>query len=243
MLWDWNDADTYLKGGRKKYERPLYDRSLRMWRENRYAPDSDINIGWLFNGQSNAFVLYHKDGSMSIQGGSQHTHFGGTWTPLRSQSVRLTIQRYAGIQVLQRNFKFYLQEQGAGTTPPKIQGCRKCSQTGKVDGWCHSVTCWNGKRDDEDMFECLEHPDAVQMNSYSTWHVLPCVHNITGGHEIKRGQECYSCGGSGKRDYGSKPFRTLWDGSPLRVRNGKIIKSTAATLLERMITDHVESVS
>jgi len=42
-------------------------------------------------------------------------------------------------------------------------------------------------------------------------------------------------------DYGSKPERMLWDGTPLRVRDGKVVKS-AASQLERMIADNVEIV-
>jgi hypothetical protein len=242
MLWNWNDADTYLKGGRKKYERPLYDRSLRIWKENPYSPDSDINIGWGWNGQHSTFVTYHKDGSTTIQGAYQTTHWGSSWTPLRSNSVKLTIHRYAGIQVFQRNFKFYLQEHSAPLTQPKIQGCRKCSQTGLQNMWCYYQTCYEVERDGDKAW-CQKHPDTFIHGSYGNWHNAECIHGEDKPHNVLRGQKCYSCGGSGKRDYGSKPFRTLWDGSPLRLRDGKIIKSTAATLLERMMTDHVESVS
>ena len=238
MSVDWNWADDFLKRGRKKYERPLYDRSLRIWKTNKWDANSDINIGWKYGGNSSSFVTYHKDGTTTIQGSLQTTHWGGTWTPLRNQSVRLTIFRYAGITVLQRNFKFYLEENGAPLTPPKIQGCRRCKQTGLVDSWCSPNTCWDARTTPDN--KCPTHGEAI-VNTYRSYHYVPCEHGFDMGHPVTKGQQCYSCGGAKKRDYGSKPERTQWDGTPLRLRDGKIIKS-AATLLERMVADYVEPI-
>ena len=235
---DWLWADAFLKGGRKKYERPLYDRSLRIWKENKWDADSPISVGWKYSGSSQTFVTYYKDGTTVIQGNQQPTHWGGSWLPLRSQSVRLTIHRYAGIRVFQRNFKFYLQEDNAIIGPAKIQGCRQCKQTGLVDKWCYPNTCLNG-----DGNTCPDHPDYVNASTgfRRGWHYVPCEHGNTIGHTVPRGQTCYACNGTKKRDYGSKPERTQWDGTPLRLRDGKIIKS-AATLLERMVADYVEPI-
>jgi hypothetical protein len=234
--WDW--ADAFLKGGRKKYERPLYDRGLRIWKTNKWDVDSDISIGWKYSGSVSTFVTYHKNGTTTIQGNQQPTHWGGSWTPLRSQSVRLTIHRYAGIKVFQRNYKIYLEEDDAPITPPKIQGCRMCKQSGLLDSWCYPTTCWDGRTTDTG--KCPTHPDVV-LRLGSSWHYSPCEHGYDHGHEVPKGQKCYSCGGTKKRDYGSKPERTQWSGSPLRLREGKIIKS-AATLLERMVADYVEPI-
>jgi hypothetical protein len=233
MALDWNWADAFLKGGRKKYERPLYDRSLRIWKTNKWDADSDINIGWDYNSSSSTFVTYHKNGTTTIQGRQQHG-----WNQLRSQSVRLTIFRYAGIKVLQRNYNIYLEEDNAPLSPVKMQGCRTCKQSGLLDSWCYPSTCWEGRNADNNI--CPTHPDAV-LRRGSGWHYIPCEHNDTMGHPVPKGQTCYSCGGATKRDYGSKPERTQWDGSPLRLRDGKIIKS-AATLLERMVADYVEPI-
>jgi hypothetical protein len=233
MIPDWNWADDFLKGGRKKYERPLYDRSLRLYKTNKWDPDSDINVGyaWML---STPFVKYHKDGTTTIQAAT----FPHGWSALRGYNTRFTINRYAGIKVLQRNFNFYLEEHDALLSPPKIQGCRMCKQSGLVDSWCSPNTCWNGRNSNDRT--CPEHPDAV-LRIGSGWHDLPCEHGDTKGHTVTKGQECYSCGGTKKRDYGSKPERTQWTGTPLRLREGKIIKS-AATLLERMVADYVEPI-
>jgi hypothetical protein len=238
MALDWDWADGFLKGGRKKYERPLYDRGLRIWKTNKWDADSDISIGWRWN-MSAPFVTYHKDGTTTI-GGPSYPH---GWSSLRSQSVRLTIQRYAGISVNQRNFKFYLTENDAPLTPPKIHGCRTCSQSGLVDGWCWSATCYEGKLNDEGRMYCEAHPDANyigQLHQYR-WHSTACKHGLTDGHPVKKEIVCSTCNGNRKYDYGSKPERMLWTGTPLRLRDGKVIKS-AASQLERMIADNVEIV-
>lgn len=238
MAYDWQWANDFLSRGRKKYERPLYDRGLRIWKTNKWDVNSDINVGWKYSRSSTTFITYHKDGTITIQGNQQPTHWGGSWTPLRSQSTRLTIHRYAGIRVLQRNFKFYLEEDDAPLTPAKIQGCRKCKQSGRLDSWCYPSTCWDSNNADKK--QCPTHPDAV-LRLGSSWHYVPCEHGETDGHTVINGQQCYSCGGTTKRDYGSKPERMLWTGTPLRLRDGKVIKS-AASQLERMIADNVEFV-
>ena len=244
MIRNWDEASNYLSRGRKKYVRPLYDRGLRIWKENRWDADSPISLGWMFSGNTNTFVTYYKDGTTSISGSNQTTHWGGHWYPLRSQSVRLTIQRYAGIMVFQRNFKFFLQEEDATLSAPKIQGCRKCSQSGLVDGWCYATTCYDGEQGQDGRMYCNTHPDAVfigQQYQYR-WHRTPCQHGLEDHHEVKKSIVCGSCNGTKKRDYGSKPERTVWDGSPLRLRDGKLIKA-AASLLERMVADYAEPIS
>jgi hypothetical protein len=242
MSWSWQGARDFLSGGRKKYERPLYDRSLRIWKENKWDADSPISIGWKYSGNVNKFVTYHKDGTTVIEGGVQNSNWGSTWNVLRSQSVRLTIHRYAGISVSQRNFKFYLQEDDAPLSPPKIQGCRQCKQTGLVDSWCSPTYCW-GLQTIQNKAVCLTHPDTEIDNISARYgrHMIPCPHNQDMGHTVPRGQTCYACNGTRKRDYGSKPERTQWDGTPIRLRDGKIIKS-AASLLERMVADYVEPI-
>lgn len=238
MVPDWQWADTFLKGGRKKYERPLYDRGLRLYKTNKWDADSDINISWSWN-KSTPFVTYHKDGTTTINGPT----YPHGWPTLRSQSVRLTINRYAGIKIYQRNFKFYLEEYDAPIGPAKIQGCRTCKQTGLVDGWCYGQSCYDGKKGEDGSMYCPTHPDAAYIGKIYqyAWHEVPCEHGLTKGHDVVKGFTCPTCSGAKKRDYGSKPERTQWNGSPLRLRDGKLIKS-AATLLERMVADYVEPI-
>jgi len=249
MSYTYQHMSDFLNGGRKKYERPAYDRGLRVWKENQWAHNTDIHIGWTFSGKL-PFVTWHADGTTTIHGHSNNRLNYHGWSPLGSQSVRLTIRRYAGISVYQRDFKFYLEEDGAPLTPPKIQGCRSCKQSGLVDGWCNSTTCWNGEfyqiNSGQSVFACPEHPDAEQPypSSYYRYHKILCEHGSLDNHSTPKTQQCYYCKGSGKRDYGSKPLRTLWSGQPLRLRDGKIIQTKASqSLLERMMADVVETVS
>lgn len=238
MYYNWQWADDFLKGGRKKYERPLYDRGLRIFKTNKWDSESDIAISWSWT-KATPFVVYHKDGTTTISAPT----FPHGWSALRGYSNRFTIYRYAGIQVLQRNYKFYLQEDNAPLSPPKIQGCRTCSQSGLVDGWCFSHTCYNGKQGEDGRMHCETHPEANyigQLHQYR-WHTVPCPHGQSDGHPVKKGIVCGTCGGAKKYDYGSKPERMLWDGTPLKLRDGVIIKS-AASQLERMIADNVEFV-
>jgi hypothetical protein len=238
MIPDWNWADTFLKAGRKKYERPLYDRGLRLFKTNKWDADSDINISWAWNTLT-PFVTYHKDGTTTISGPT----YPHGWPTLRSQSVKLTIKRYSGVQVTQRNFKFYLIEDNAPLTPPKIQGCRTCSRTGLVDGWCYEYNCYEGTINSEGKMYCETHPEAsyIGQKYQYRWHTMECKHGQTQGHQVTKELRCGTCNGDAVYDYGSKPERMLWTGTPLRIRDGKVIKS-AASQLERMIADNVEIV-
>ena len=238
MFYDWDWADTFLKAGRKKYERPLYDRGLRIWKTNKWDADSDISIGYRWN-LSNPYVTFHKDGTTTISA----EQYANGFSSLRGYSTRFTMLRYAGISVVQRNYKFYLIENDAPLTPPKIQGCRTCSRSGLVDGWCYSGSCYDGELNDNGRMHCPTHPDATyigQLHQYR-WHSMECKHGKTDGHQVTKELLCPTCEGAAVYDYGSKPERTQWAGTPLRLRDGKIIKS-AATLLERMVADYVEPI-
>jgi hypothetical protein len=242
MALDWQWASDYLSHGRKKYIRPLYDRGLYIWKENKWDPDSNIHVGWTYSGITQRFVTYHKNSTTTIQALSPYPN--SSYSPLRSYSTRFTIVRYAGLHsLIQKDFKFYIIESDPTQTPPKIQGCRKCKQSGLIDKWCGVTTCWNVNHREDGTPYCEKHPDLVisQLSPYHRWHYISCEHGVQDGHTIPKGQECHYCNGTGKRDYGSKLERTLWDGSPLRIKDGKIIKSSAS-LLERMIADYVEPI-
>jgi len=224
---DYDTASVYLSEGRKKWTRPLYMRGLRLTK--RSNGDIAVNDNW----SSMTPVVYHTDGTVTIEAPTVNTHWGGTWKTLRSQTVRYNILQFSGLKdIKQRNFECYLTFQDAVETPPKIQGCRTCSQTGKVNSWCSSSYCSNE-------WPCAEHPEAVRGASVSSWHKVPCEHGVLNGHEVKQGQQCYSCGGTGKRDYGSKLTTFKWDGSPLRLKDGNITKRPP-TELEKRIAAYVQ---
>jgi len=228
---------NYIAGGRKKYERTLYDRGYRIQYANKFNKSSDIQIvmPWISN---HPLITIHPDDTKTIEAPIiTVTAWGGTWHPLRSSSVRYTIWKYAAIEVVQRNFNFKLYEKDAKLTPSKIQGCRTCSQTGKIDGWCSPPTCWEGNTTDG-VFNCPSHPEATQINSYSNYHSLSCEHGNVMGHIVKRRDQCYACQGTRKRDYGNKRVSLSWDGSPIKVKEGNIVKKPL-TDLERIVAAYV----
>jgi hypothetical protein len=227
---DWQD---YIAGGRKKYERTLYDRGYRIQYANKFNKSSDIQIvmPWINN---HPLITIHPDNTRTIYSPSSvTTHWGGTWSPLRAYSVRFTIYKYTGVEVVQRNFKFQLYERDAKISPPKIQGCRNCGQTGRVDSWCNASYCWDV---DEKTSQCPTHPEAklLPVDIQRGRHVMACEHGDTIGHNVTRGQECYHCNGTRKRDYGSKRVSLAWDGSPIKVENGNIVRKPL-TDLERIV--------
>lgn len=230
--WNVRDYDTakmWLDGGRKKWERPLYIRHLRVYkRPNGIA----ISAPWY----KQDLITYHPDGTVTIQAPSQQSHWGGSWSPLRSQTTRRNILDFSGIQAIeQRNFNCYITFTDAPTTPPKIQGCRVCKQRGKVDGWCSAVYCDNDS-------SCKLHPETASSigNIYRrSWHHTECEHGKLGGHSTPLTEECYACKGTRKRDYGSKLVTYLWDGSPLKLKDGKLVKQPP-TELEKRIAAYVK---
>ena len=239
----WSD---YLDGGRKKYERTLYEYGMVIRKANKWQPaggDLEIIAKWA---GSFPFITVHNDDSFTLQGGQVTTGWGGTYEILKSQGIRYRMWKYTGIEVFQRNFKIKVLDSNPLYTPTKIQGCRSCSKTGLVDGWCNGITCYKGDRNEQGVFSCPEHPDSTQTNPYRGYHNMPCEHGLTDGHKVKRVNQCYSCGGTGKRDYGNKPISLDWDGSPLRVKDRKIVtinQLTQVTMpamseLERMVQQY-----
>ena len=229
----YTEWQAYLAGGRKKYERTLYDRGYRIQYANKFNKSSDIQIvlPWLKN---HPLITIHPDNTRTLYApAGAITHWGGTFNPLRSYSIRFSIYKYTGIEVVQRNFQFKLYEQDAKITPPKIQGCRMCSQTGLVDSWCNSMHCWDVNTT---TMICPTHPETKLLGTDIDRgrHVLPCEHGSLTSHDVKRGQQCYSCNGVGKRDYGSQRVSLAWDGSPIKVENGNIVKKPL-TDLERIV--------
>ena len=239
----WSD---YLEGGRKKYIRPLYEYGMTIEKADKFQlPGGDLHIKASWSG-NHPFIIVHSDDSFTIQGGKVSSHWGGTWDILKSQGVRYRIWKYTGVRVFQRNYKIKIRDDNAGLTPSKIQGCRQCKQTGKVNSWCSPTTCWVGNYYDlpngDSVFACSDHPGEESNYSYQRYHYTPCTHGHMKGHDVPRGQVCYSCNGTGKCDYGNKPISLLWDGSPLRVKDKNIVKKPL-TELERILANHVQSSS
>lgn len=225
---------SYLARGHKKYERTLYDRGYRIRRANKFKQNGDLQIytKWM---PSLNLVTIHTDDTITIDGSA--TMAWGSYptpNPLGYYSNRLTIMRYAGISLFVKNFELKIREENAGLTPTKIQGCRQCKQTGLQDMWCYPSTCYDPIPTQDGKWICPTHP-GVGVNR---WHRVPCPHNNDKNHMIKDGTDCYYCQGTKKRDYGSKFISIPWDGSPLKVKDGKIYRQPL-TELERIVASYV----
>jgi hypothetical protein len=234
------DWQNYLANGRNKWERTLYDgQRNRIQYADKWNKTGDIQIVNTWTNR-HPLITIHPDDTMTLQGGRVSTHWGGSFSCLDSRSMRYTIWKYAGIQVNRRNFKVYITERDGLLTPSKIQGCRMCSQTGLIDGWCNVLHCWSV---DQTTGICSDHPDIPMDDKEKRFgrHLIPCQHGNKIGHTVKRSQQCYSCSGTKKRDYGNKRVSVPWDGSPIRVQNGNIYKQPL-TDLERMLANHVRSI-
>lgn len=225
FVHDYDSAKIWLAGGRKKYDRPLYTRGLRL-----QTRGNDIAVRDKWGGFDP--IIYHSDGSMTIQAPQSTTQWGYAWNPLRSQGTRYVIKQFSNLfDVHQRNGNCYITPQDAPLTPTKIQKCRSCKGTGKVDQWCSPPLCRNQP--------CEDHAWAA---AHKYWHYGLCLHGEQDSHTIPKGADCYNCSGSGRKDYGNKPISLMWDGSPLRIKNGRPIKAEP-TELEKRIANYVQSVS
>lgn len=228
---NYDEAKSYLAGGRKKWDRPMYLRGLRLQHRGK---DIAILDKWA---QFDP-ILFHPDGTLTIQCPSQsRTSWGGSWFPLRSQTVRRNIRDFSGLKnVFQRDGQIYITTADAVISPSKIQKCRGCRGSGLVDSWCSPSYCNNS-------FPCEDHPEWKPASGTSQyWHYGKCEHGFNSSHNVPKSRECYGCNGSGKRDYGNKPISLLWDGSPLRLSNGSLVKQPP-TELEKRIAAYVNNIS
>lgn len=224
---NYDEAKSYLAGGRKKWDRPMYMRGLRLQQRGKDIAILDKWYGF-------DPVLFHSDGTLTIQAPRNSvTHWGGTWNPLRSQGVRYNIRHFSGLKELfQKNGVVYITTQDALRTPSKVQKCRGCRGSGKRDKWCSPPYCRNS-------FPCEDHPEWNPGNTRAYWHYGACEHGIFDSHTIPQGTDCYSCSGTGKQDYGNKLISIAWDGSPLRLLDGNIVKQPP-TELEKRIAAYVK---
>ncbi len=229
FVQDYATAVTWLQSGRKKTDRPLYSRGLRL----QYRSKGNIAVVDRWSGVD--ILYYHPDNTMTIQAPTVTTAWGSHYNLAWSQSVRLVLTEYGGFQnVYKKNGRVYILEYDHKNTPPKIQKCRSCSGLGKQKVWCTPVTCWN---------DPCKYPDRATIgtpNKYRNWHEHACEHGNAKMHQIYSEDDCYRCGGAGKADYGSKPVAMMWDGSPLRIRDGKIINNQP-TELEKAIAAYVKT--
>jgi hypothetical protein len=221
---NYDEAKSYLAGGRKKWDRPMYMRGLRLQQRGKDIAIADKWFGF-------DPIVFHPDGTLTIQAPpNSTTRWGGTWNPLRSQSVRRNIKDFSGLKdIFQRDGVVYIVETDAAIKPPKIQNCRSCRGVGKVDYTCWPDYCHKA-------IPCEDHPEITGARY---WHYGTCEHGNKDKHDIPRGRPCYNCKGNGKKDYGSQFIRIAWDGSPIKIHRGNIVKQ-APTELEKAIAAYVK---
>lgn len=224
---NYDEARVYLAGGRKKWDRPMYMRGLRLQQRGKDIAIMDKWFGF-------DPILFHQDGTLTIQAPANTPgRWGGVWNPLYSQGVRYNIKTFSGLQdVFKRDGVVYIVEKDAAITPPKIQKCRVCKGIGKVDSSCWPNYCH--------MRDCTNHDTTIGATRY--YHLVPCEHGQIVEHKLRLDRSCYNCGGSGKRDYGSHYIKIAWDGSPLKLSNGKIVRQPP-TELEKAIAAYVKPIS
>ena len=218
----WED---YMRRGRKKYERTLYDRGMYIRKENKWATGGDLIIYPKYN-QGLELIRIHPDDTITINCEPTNYH-GWLWNPLRSQAIRLSLYRYAGVDVSIKKGIAHIKESNAQRKPVKIQRCRMCKGSGLVDSYCYSRVCYsivNGK--------CEKHPED-EIPPLARHHIAKCGHGMDQAHMVPKSQQCYSCGGAGMRDYGSQFITVPWDGSPLKVKDGNIYKQPLTELERR----------
>ncbi len=228
---NYDEAANWLAGGRKKDDRPMYWHAMRLQtRGNDIAAYSN----WL----DTDLALYHPDNSMTIQAPIISSAWG-SWNSLRSQGVRYALTAISGVsRIYQKDYQFYLVTRDAARGPSKIQGCRTCSSSGKVDSYCNPPYCWDAVTDEDNKRICPTHPEVIMSRN---WHYIDCEHGKQ-GHVLYKTTECWYCAGKGKREYGLKKIPIKWDGSPLRLKDGKLFVREL-TELEKRIASYVKPIT
>lgn len=156
----------------------------------------------------------HRDGTTTIQAPTAVGWRGTAFKSLNVYNVRRLLTCISSFErIYQKNWKHYIVEHDAPRSPIKLKLCRNCKGSGKQDGYCYDGT-------------------ANEL----------CEHGMDNYHRTIKSHNCWYCGGVGQRDYGSRPMKMEWDGSPIRIQNGKLVRRKP-TLLEMSIANHVVTTS
>lgn len=112
---NWDSAVDYLKGGRHKHYRPLYEGSLHLWKIDPDNPDTDIAIGWYKWNSESPILIYHKDGTATIPGNTM-------WA-----SARRWTCHYGNVMgFYYRAGKFKIQQPDDPISKRRKRRCREC---------------------------------------------------------------------------------------------------------------------
>ncbi|CAB4153316.1 hypothetical protein UFOVP621_92 [uncultured Caudovirales phage] len=214
---DYASAEAWLLGARStfKTERSLYEPGLRLVRINKETIAVRIK-GWGVG--IGDCIVYKSDGSTII-----HKPYAAY------QSVRRVYMEYVpNLKMVVRNGNLILSLPSDGTTPSKLQNCRKCGGGGTVPGncWgpnsCIDENCelqqavvaaskllqgidYVSNRDAWDeaqnvMWEARsQHKHAMCVHGHKQYHVTP-----------KERNPCWNCNSTGKKEYGNKRKGRVW---------------------------------
>lgn len=222
---DYYDAARWLQNSKRVADRgvrrTMYAGYYRAYLVRRSPDTIAVNLSWM-----NYDVLtFHSEGTAVLE--VPKTPSG--WSPLRSQGTRQLICRLANFtNVFQKNHKIYITEQDYKLTPSKIQGCRSCKSSGKMDTVCYPDACYQGRGH----ATCPDHSGAIPQKH--GFHMVACKHGKYIPHTLYNAAICYYCSGAGRKEYGLKPISLMWDGSPIRIKNGNLVKREPSELEKRI---------
>lgn len=226
---NYDDAVRWLMNSKKivnrGVRRTMYYYGMRL--ERRSPTSIAAYVPW----SQNDIATYYADNTMTIElpivTSKWNTNY--QYSSLHSQGHRRLARYLSGVDdIYIRRGVGYLLERDHKFTPSKIQKCRTCSGVGKVDSHCYPNYCQRGYNNTV----CPDHPNE-QLNK-GGWHNIPCEHGHTSSHAIPNNLTCYKCNGNGKFDYGNKPIALVWDGSPIRIKDGNLYRREPSELEKRI---------
>jgi hypothetical protein len=206
----WQEADTYLAGGQKKYRRPIAS-YLHLERVDHNDPDGPIAIQ-AANKPDYRPVIFYKDGSVQIN------KVG--WTMWGNR----IINQYSGtnISVYIKQFKLLYWMPGMGRTPVRQRKCKFCT-TGQIDIQCDGPPmCREVGQIPKHLLETGA-PGAHCSHYETTYHyVNKCQHDVTHSH-VAGTRDCWRCNASGQINIGGIIKGEPWPSDSFIIKNGVIV--------------------
>lgn len=187
----WFEWDTYLKQG--KYKGATVERPMpRGGQTKRVVRMSDGSIGLKLH--HTYCVRFYQDGTVAYDTGGWNT-----------VTTRRFINDHGPVRVFSEKYDLRLNAK-IGTTPPRVQKCRRCHGTGQVPDECYGPSyCYASYR----RGDTCEHGETVNHR------LETCSHGQAARHRLDD-IDCWRCSASGKYDYGSRTIWFPWHGGYYR---------------------------
>ena len=226
---DYDHAVRWIMKSKKvsdrNVSRTMYYYGMRLVR--RSTTSIAVYVPW----SQHDIATYYADGTMTIELPTVTSKWSSNYqySSLHSQGHRRIARVLSGVKdIYIRKGVGYILEQDHKFTPSKVTKCRMCSGTGKQDSNCYPNYCQRGWG----KAVCPDHPNEVL--SRGGWHHIPCEHGHISSHVIPNDRTCYQCNSTGKFDYGNKPIALMWDGSPIRIKDGNLYRREPSELEKRI---------